>query len=60
MCEKLSGKRIEMGLMPLGAIGLTVFAFDLFIVGVPEFAIHHNGEITVSKFIELQGWRVIS
>lgn len=58
MCEKLSGKRIEMGLMPLGAIGLTVFAFDLFIVGVPEFAIHHNGEITIIRFIELQGWRV--
>lgn len=58
MCEKLSGKRIEMGLMPLGAIGLTVFAFDLFIVGVPEFAIHNNGEISVIRFIELQGWRV--
>jgi MFS family permease len=58
MCEKLSGKRIEMGLMPLGAIGLSVFAFDLFIVGVPEFATHNNGEITVIRFIELQGWRV--
>jgi MFS family permease len=58
MCEKLSGKRIEMGLMPLGAIGLTVFAFDLFIIGVPEFATQNNGEITVIRFIELQGWRV--
>jgi len=58
MCEKLSGKRIEMGLLPLGAIGLTLFAFDLFVVGVPEFATHNNGEITISRFLELQGWRV--
>ncbi len=28
-CEKLSAKRIELGLVPLGSIGLTVFALDL-------------------------------
>ena len=25
LCEKLSGRRVEMGLVPLGAIGLTLF-----------------------------------
>jgi hypothetical protein len=29
LCEKLSGRRVEIGLVPFGAIGLTVFAVDL-------------------------------
>lgn len=29
LCESLSGKRLEIGLVPLGAIGLTVFGLDL-------------------------------
>ena len=29
-CEKLSGKRVEIGLVPLGAFGLTVFGVDLY------------------------------
>jgi 1-acyl-sn-glycerol-3-phosphate acyltransferase len=29
LCEKLSGHRVEIGLVPLGSIGLTVFAIDL-------------------------------
>ncbi len=28
-CERLAHKRIELGLVPFGAIGLSVFAFDL-------------------------------
>jgi len=28
-CEKLSAKRVELGLVPLGSIGMTVFALDL-------------------------------
>ena len=30
LCEKLSGRRIEIGLVPLGSIGMTVFAVDLY------------------------------
>ena len=30
MCERLSGRKIELGLVPLGSIGLSVFGFDLF------------------------------
>ena len=41
LCERLSGKRVEIGLVPMGAFGLTVFAVDLFfahptlVAGVP-------------------------
>ncbi len=30
-CEKLSGGRIELGLVPLGSIGMTVFGLDLWL-----------------------------
>ncbi len=32
-CEKLSGRRVEVGLVPFGAIGLTVFSVDLYFSG---------------------------
>jgi len=31
MCERLSGGRVELGLVPLGAIGMTLFAGDLWL-----------------------------
>jgi 1-acyl-sn-glycerol-3-phosphate acyltransferase len=30
LCEKLSGRRLEIGLVPLGSLGLTVFGVDLY------------------------------
>jgi 1-acyl-sn-glycerol-3-phosphate acyltransferase len=30
LCEKLSGRRVEIGLVPFGAIGLTLFGADLY------------------------------
>ncbi|MEY3219794.1 MAG: hypothetical protein RIT27_1151 [Pseudomonadota bacterium] len=29
LCERLSGHRVDIGLVPFGAIGLTLFSFDL-------------------------------
>jgi len=29
-CERLSGRKVELGLVPFGSIGLSVFAFDLY------------------------------
>ena len=29
LCERLSGKHVEIGLVPFGSIGLSLFAFDL-------------------------------
>ncbi|MCG8312432.1 MAG: MFS transporter [Pseudomonadales bacterium] len=36
LCEKLSGHKIELGLVPLGSIGLTIFGIDLFFSTPPE------------------------
>jgi len=30
LCERMSGRKVEMGLVPFGAIGLTVFGLDLY------------------------------
>ncbi len=30
LCEKLSGRKVELGLVPLGSIGLSVFGLDLY------------------------------
>jgi 1-acyl-sn-glycerol-3-phosphate acyltransferase len=30
LCERLSGKQVEIGLVPFGAIGLTLFGLDLY------------------------------
>jgi len=30
MCERLSGRKVELGLVPLGSIGLSIFGFDIF------------------------------
>ena len=39
LCEKLSGGRVELGLVPFGAIGLTLFGVDLYLAS-PEQAEH--------------------
>jgi 1-acyl-sn-glycerol-3-phosphate acyltransferase len=30
LCERLSGRRVEIGLVPIGALGLTLFGVDLY------------------------------
>src|SRR4051812_15228543 len=50
LCERLSGAKVEIGLVPFGSIGLTLFALDLFfaspmappasLVGAAEFLVH--------------------
>lgn len=38
LCEKLSGRHVELGLVPLGSIGLSAFGIDLFFsyTGLPK------------------------
>jgi len=31
LCERMSGRRIELGLVPFGAIGLSIFTLDLYL-----------------------------
>ncbi|MDX2217833.1 MAG: MFS transporter [Burkholderiales bacterium] len=50
LCEKLSGHKVEIGLVPFGSIGMTVFAVDLYfasrgmtpngLVGAADFMFH--------------------
>lgn len=35
LCEKMSKHRLELGLVPFGSIGITLFILDLFFVGHP-------------------------
>ncbi|MCC6144219.1 MAG: MFS transporter, partial [Candidatus Hydrogenedentes bacterium] len=38
LCERLSRGHLELGLVPLGSIGMTIFLVDLFIAGRPDSA----------------------
>jgi 1-acyl-sn-glycerol-3-phosphate acyltransferase len=55
LCEKLSRKRVEIGLVPMGAFGLTVFAIDLYFAR-PSVA--PGAALTWSAFLSVPGaWR---
>jgi 1-acyl-sn-glycerol-3-phosphate acyltransferase len=57
-CERLSGHKVEIGLVPLGSIGLTAFVLDLYFAH-PH--LHPIGVALVSwkEFIAADGWRVV-
>ncbi len=57
LCERLSGRRIELGLVPFGSIGLSVFAVDLYFAQpVPS----PDAVATVGDFLSRPGsWRVL-
>ncbi len=57
LCERLSDHRIELGLVPFGSIGLTVFAVDLYFAQPVAHAMEVN---SVSEFLTRPGsWRVL-
>ncbi|MCO4882899.1 MULTISPECIES: MFS transporter [Paraburkholderia] len=59
LCERLSKKRIEIGLVPLGSIGISVFAIDLFFASHALPGVTHL--LTVGEFIALPAhWRVLA
>jgi len=57
LCEKLSSGRIEIGLVPIGAIGLSVFAIDLY------YANTSSGLTSVYNWVQFiensANWRVL-
>jgi len=55
LCERLSGGQVEIGLVPFGAIGLTVFGFDLYLAS-PQIALF--GMDIGSFFARGGNWRV--
>ena len=56
LCERLSGHKVEIGLVPFGSIGLTVFALDLYFAR-PEAlggaVLHWQGFLAAPG-----GWRI--
>jgi len=57
-CERLSRRRVEIGLVPLGSIGMTVFAIDLYFAST-AFAPLKDG--TVAQFLAAPGaWRIVA
>jgi len=57
LCERLSGHKVEIGLVPLGSIGLSVFGIDLFFAG---FETHGAEILNFESFLQQPGaWRLI-
>jgi 1-acyl-sn-glycerol-3-phosphate acyltransferase len=55
-CERMSGHRIELGLVPFGSIGLSLFAMDLYFAQPTPIEIPAN---SVAEFLARPGgWRV--
>jgi 1-acyl-sn-glycerol-3-phosphate acyltransferase len=57
LCERLSGRKIEIGLVPFGSIGLTLFGIDLFLASL---AYVDAGPVGVAGFLARHGsWRIL-
>ncbi|HLF24607.1 MAG TPA: 1-acyl-sn-glycerol-3-phosphate acyltransferase, partial [Burkholderiales bacterium] len=57
LCERLSGHKVEIGLVPFGSIGLTLFAVDLYFASP---ATPSPTELGALQFIAQAGaWRVL-
>jgi len=57
LCERLSGRKVEIGLVPFGSIGLTAFAVDLYFA-VPDAP--PGVALTAAQFVAVPGsWRVL-
>ena len=57
LCERMSRRRIELGLVPFGSIGMSLFAVDLYFAQ-PEVAT--TAVISVADFLSRAGsWRIL-
>ncbi|MGH7788881.1 MAG: MFS transporter [Candidatus Binatia bacterium] len=60
LCERFSGRMLELGLVPLGSIGMSLFAFDLFLAGVPTAGLAGPALVPIGTFVAQPGaWRVL-
>ncbi|MDH6167368.1 1-acyl-sn-glycerol-3-phosphate acyltransferase [Variovorax boronicumulans] len=58
LCETLSRRQVEIGLVPLGAIGMSVFAIDLYFA---SRALPKVGEMGLGTFVHQPAhWRVMA
>jgi hypothetical protein len=57
-CERLSGRKVEIGLVPFGSIGMTLFAVDLWFA---SRGMKPEGLVTVGAFLqEPRHWRIMA
>ncbi|MGN6226736.1 MAG: MFS transporter [Dyella sp.] len=57
LCERMSGKRVEIGLVPLGAFGLTAFGVDLYLArpgAAAQMGLHWQAFLTAAG-----SWRIV-
>ena len=58
LCERLSGHKVEIGLVPFGSIGLTLFAVDLY-CALPMHLQH--GPVGLGEFLrDAAHWRLLA
>src|SRR5450631_3888391 len=58
MCERLSGRKVEVGLVPFGSIGLSVFAIDLYFA---SRGLAPNSLTGVDGFLRVGAhWRIVA
>ncbi len=58
LCERLSGGKVEIGLVPFGSIGLTLFALDLYFATPLQPATVTQG--AAAFLAAAHGWRVLA
>ena len=57
LCERMSGHRVELGLVPFGSIGLSLFAIDLYFAQPVAATIAVD---SVASFLDKAGsWRIV-
>jgi 1-acyl-sn-glycerol-3-phosphate acyltransferase len=61
LCERLSFRHLELGLVPLGSIGISVFAFDLGVASNIFSSLPRGPELlSLSQFLGTPGaWRIL-
>ncbi len=58
LCERMSGRRIELGLVPFGSIGMSLFAVDLYFAQPVAVT---SSVLSLSEFLQQAGsWRIFA
>ena len=59
LCDRLSRDRLELGLVPFGSLGMSLFLVDLFLVGSPSWMRAGAETYAVTAFLgTFTGWRI--